>query len=103
MSGSTSGGSGKLRIALLALGFGLVVAAILGGAAFGYGKVQEIRSARLAKQARADSAPSASAGRPVPIAMVVAPAPLPSALPVIVREGKDAYGPGQPSSMRQPG
>ena len=85
-----SGGSRKVWIALLALGFGLVVAGILGAAAFGYGKVMELRAARVAKEARAGSVGGTGVGRP--IAMVVAPAPLPSALPLVDREGKDAYG-----------
>jgi tetratricopeptide (TPR) repeat protein len=86
MPGMTSSGDRKLRIALLALGFGAVVAGISATAAFGYGKVQQLREARLAKDARS------STSAPRRIAMVVAPAPLPTTLPVTEREGNDVYG-----------
>lgn len=86
MAGTTSRGR-VLWIVVGAVGFGLIVATILGAAAFGYQKFKELRAARLAPPASI-----ASAARPRPVAMVVAPAPLPSALPLVEREGKDAYG-----------
>lgn len=90
MSGSSSDGKRKLTVALWALGFGLAIAGVLAAAAFGYEKVKELRAARLAKEGRVGAAASAGAARP--IAMVVAPALLPSALPLIAREGDDAFG-----------
>jgi hypothetical protein len=90
MSGSTSGGKRKLWLVVGTLAFGMAAATTVGVVVFGIEKLKERVGVRQKQAPR-----PVGSGRHVvdrPVAMVVAPAPVPNALPLIVREGKDPYG-----------
>jgi tetratricopeptide (TPR) repeat protein len=74
-----------LGIVAAVLGGGIFVAGLAGAVFFGFTKL------RRAKQLREEAARVETQRKEQP-AMVVAPAPLPTALPLIQREGKDEYG-----------
>lgn len=85
MSGRGVGGKQIVWVVAGALGLVIFVGALAAAFVFGYRKL------RHAQQVR-ESVAQRGAEQQAQPAMVVAPAPLPSALPLIEREGKDEYG-----------
>jgi tetratricopeptide (TPR) repeat protein len=87
MSGGGSEGKLRLGFVVWAVVLGLAVAAVVGAAVFCYDKLKGLAVARATGTSAA-----LQHTQPTLPAMIVAPAPLPSALPVVERPGKDAYG-----------